>query len=341
MDADRLASRLDRKVHPAAVEEAIVDELSVILSSLRITGGIYCTADLRTPCGLLFDPQKRPVFHIVDEGRIWIGMEDERRVIELQGGDMVLLPRGNCHTLLDEPERRTVRFDQMAEVGGRIEDGCLYMGNQGPSARLLCGRFHIENEDINPFWTQLPPVLHLRGEEGKPPAWLRATTTLLAKEISAGRAGTHVMVNRLLEVLLVEVLRMWISDHKDAGPGWIRAMRDKQIAQAVALIHERPSESWTVASLASQVGMSRSVFAERFTELVGEAPLAYLTRWRMQVAATLLRGHEVPSMIHVAQRVGYATEPAFHRAFKRMLGVTPGDYRKQARSGAAGVQDAA
>jgi AraC family transcriptional regulator, alkane utilization regulator len=186
----------------------------------------------------------------------------------------------------------------------------------------------------------LPPVLHAKGQasrDGRPApgvgAWLDTTIDMLAQELDRHAPGAEIMVARFTDVLVMHLLRVCVEQAPDRGGGWLSALRDERIGRAIATMHKQPAGKWTATNLASRAGMSRSSFFQRFNELVGEPPARYLARWRMWVAADLLRGESL-SMGELAERVGYASEDAFSRVFKKIIGVSPVQYR---RDGAGAV----
>jgi transcriptional regulator GlxA family with amidase domain len=173
----------------------------------------------------------------------------------------------------------------------------------------------------------LPPVVHVRGDDGTAIQWLEASLQFVACEMASGQPGAETVVRRLADILFVQAVRAHLAQSGEGAKGWLRALVDPQIGEALGLIHAKPEEPWTVELLASRVAMSRSAFAARFTQLAGEPPLSYLTRWRMDKATRLLRTSNA-SIGEVAARVGYDAEAAFSKAFKRRIGMAPGAYRR-------------
>src|SRR5207253_4752553 len=202
-------------------------------------------------------------------------------------------------------------------------------GGGGAETALICGSFRFEGSRTHPLLSVLPPLIHIQGDGGassRTTEWLSTTLRFLAAEARHPRPGAETLISRLTDVVFVQALRAWIESQPEGVGGWLGALRDRQIAAALGQIHRQPERDWSVARLASTVGMSRSSFAARFTALVGEAPLAYLTRWRMHLAGELLRGRDL-SVSEIAGRVGYESEAAFSKAFKREAGISPGAYR--------------
>jgi AraC-like DNA-binding protein len=195
---------------------------------------------------------------------------------------------------------------------------------------MVCGSFSFAVPDGLPLLALLPELLRLRGD-GAPRGWLEPTLRMLAEEARQRRAGGTIVTSRLTDVLFVQVVRAWLDAQPAPAGNWLAALRDPRIGAALARIHGRPEHPWSVAELAAEVGMSRSPFAARFAALAGDPPLAYLARWRAQVAARLLRETSL-ALGAVADRVGYESEAAFSRAFRRAMGVAPGAYRRARRA---------
>lgn len=304
------------------------DPLTAVLSSLRLAGSISCYSQLKAPWGIAIPQSRGVVFHAVLRGRCWVTPQPGAPPIALATGDLAVFPRGQPHVLADEPGRPTMSVECLVRSRWLVE-GRLQGGGDGAETRFICGEFSVDQQGKHPLWSQLPAFLHLRrGQTATAPSSLSTTLRQLAAEVRRPRLGSELVVTRLLDVLVVEIVRHWLARQHAVSVGWLGGMRDERIGAALALIHERPDRDWTVASLASEVGTSRTVFAERFAALVGESPLAYVTRVRMQVAATRFRLAPGSTMIAIAETVGYRSEAAFGKAFKRLLGISPGSYRR-------------
>lgn len=303
-----------------------MDVLTDVLKVLRLTSRLYSRSELRAPWGIEMPPARRMAFHVVDRGGAWLRREGEGDLTALAAGDLVVLPHGGGHQLVDHPSTLTQPLIELSANSS----GCprLQLGGSGPATSLVCGYFQLEEEggwEDHPLVPLLPGMIHVKGEDGRKVPWLEATLRFLADEAGSGRPGTDAVVHSLTAILFVQVLRAWL-EHDGIAPGWLGALRDPQMGRALTLLHTNPERGWTTATLAAGVNMSRSAFAARFTALVGEPPLTYLTRWRMRLAAGLLR-EDVP-LTEVAERVGYESEAAFSVAFKRERGVPPGQYRR-------------
>jgi AraC-like DNA-binding protein len=205
------------------------------------------------------------------------------------------------------------------------------LGGSGPVVHLICGEFTFEHDRPHPVLSLLPPLLHVPAAPAQGPGELGTVVHLLATELAQPRPGSDAVVTHLADVLFVHILRAWLRAQDQQGPSWLGALRDCQVGAALARLHARPDFPWTVESIAAEVAMSRAAFARRFTRLVGEAPLVYLTRWRLNLAARRLRVTDDP-IAAVAGQVGYGSEYSFSRAFTRYHGQPPGRYRRQSRA---------
>src|SRR5262249_54270531 len=207
----------------------------------------------------------------------------------------------------------------------------------GAEATVICGAFLYDGEVAHQLLAQLPPFLHIRGEVEGLAGWLEPMLRFLASETRQDHPGGEMVVNRIVDIIFVQALRIWIDSQPGVSSGWLRALRDSQIGAALERIHEAPAHDWTVAALAAEVAMSRSAFSARFAGLVGEPPLAYLTRWRMHLAGARLREGNC-TVAQIAEQLGYQSDVAFSRAFRRQFGAPPGTYRRR-RGPSASARD--
>ncbi|ROT33260.1 AraC family transcriptional regulator [Micromonospora sp. HM5-17] len=273
-------------------------------------------------------------FHVVLQGSCWL-IPPDGAPVALGVGDVAFLPRGSAHGVADSPATPLVdRAAPSPAVTPDRDDGPP--ADQHPAAEdpaavtvMLCGAYLLDRSRVHPLLADLPEVIHLPARVGHRSA-LRAAIDLLGSELEQPRPGGDAMLPALLDVLLLQILRAWLDDQAAGGAasGWAAALRDPAVAAALQAIHEDPGRPWTVQELAIQAGLSRAAFARRFTTLVGQPPLAYLTWWRMTLAARRLRDSDAP-LAAVAREVGYTSEFAFAHAFKREYGLAPGRYRRQ------------
>lgn len=301
-----------------------MDPLADVLDIARVDGAIMAHVRATEPWGLKLAPISGAAFHVVTSGFCWLRVGTSQP-IKLMPGDVVLLPAGAEHILSSTPRGQARAFDRVAKERLMSQTGDLDLGGLGIETRFLCASYTYDHDVAQPLMALLPNVLHLSVDNysGTP---IEPTLRLLAHEVRGADHGSRAIVNRLIDVLLVHVLRIWLTEHTDESPSWLHALRDSEVAKALTALHTHPEQQWTVATLAAEVGVSRATLARRFPEHVGETPLVYLTRWRMDLAAQRLRRTN-DTVNSVARSVGYSSEFAFSRAFSRARGVPPGRYR--------------
>jgi AraC-like DNA-binding protein len=304
-----------------------MDVLADVLANTRAGGRIFCSSELRAPWGLSIDPASRVGFHVVTQGSCWLRLRGQQQHLELVAGDLVLLPHGSGHTLQSDPG---VQPQPFAQVMKRTAAEPHLRSSSGTLTVLLCGVYYFEHPGVHPLFSMLPPLIHLPARDQPPGGPLESVLRLVMAEHAQPGPGSPTVISRLVDVLVIHALRAWLAQQPEGAAGWLGAVRDPHIGRALARMHAEPQRSWTVEQLAAEVSQSRATFARRFRELVGEPPLVYLTRWRMDVAARLLRESDM-SLAEVAERVGYASEFAFNRTFHRLHGLPPGRYREQVR----------
>ena len=263
-------------------------------------------------------------FHAVNAGTAWLILENHP-IQRLAPGDILLLPTGTRHRLASDPGHPCQPFDHAAAREALANGGILRAGEEPYGTRILCASYRLDPAVATPLLTLLPTLIHPRADPGDPLADL---VRLLAHEIQRPRPGAATALNRLLDLMLIHVLRAWLADadpHR-LRPSWLAALRDPAIAAALAALHDDPARPWTAEALAGHIAVSRATLARRFTALVGDTPNGYLTRRRMDLAAHRLRGTTDP-IAPIARSVGYTSEYAFNRAFTRVHHLTPGRYR--------------
>ena len=305
------------------------DPLGEALHFLRLSGTFYCRSELTAPWGLelpAFDHTL--MFHVVTSGECLLeveGTESQR----LRVGDFALVPHGDGHRLVSEPGVVAGKlFDLPREqVSDRYE--ILRHGGGGEITTMVCAAVRFDHPAAQRLLKLLPRTISVDRGNAPESEWIESTLRFITTEAREPRAGGDTVITRLADILVVQAIRAWLARTPSAQTGWLAALRDKQVGRAIALIHRYPERDWTLVSLASQVGMSRSAFAARFTELVGEPAMQYATYWKMHAALMWLKESDAP-ISELAARFGYESEAAFSRAFKRMLGYTPGSVRNQA-----------
>jgi AraC-like DNA-binding protein len=302
-----------------------MDVLTEVLNTFELKGWLSSRRELTHPWRYDFAPSKDSMFHVVSFGGAYLHVEGESEPIRVEDGDVVLFPTGHAHSLYDDPASpltRLVHLDYNPQRGHQVVN---YEGDE-PMLLMLCGAFHFEYPHDFPLLHRLPTLIHIHSAQGRMEQGFAGLVHLIARESASQLPGVEVMVNRLTELLFIQVIRLWIDQQAEASVGWVRALRDQPISAALGLIHQSPERQWTVKELAAAAALSRSAFSARFTELVGEPPLTYLTRWRMLRATRLLK-NEV-RMETIAEMLGYESEAAFRKAFKREIGIPPAQYRK-------------
>jgi AraC-like DNA-binding protein len=301
-----------------------MDLLSAVLRELRLESAGYRWLELGAPFRIGFDqPGLRGVHHVA-RGECELVLHDGT-VDRLTAGDLVIFPRGDAHALRS-PAAGNGSAVSGFELAMRTPGTRLCAGGPQTDTVVVCGAFLVGEPD-HPALRGLPRTIHLRGDAGHPPAWLASLVEALSAEAFDGGPGSDLVMARLSDALLIRALRHY-SDTVD-HPGWLAGLRDPYVAAALAAIHTDPARPWTLASLASTVGLSRAAFAARFTHRVGEPAMRYLLTLRMQRAKTLLQDQHT-TVAAVAGQIGYQSDVAFAAAFKREVGNSPGAYRRAA-----------
>jgi AraC-like DNA-binding protein len=290
------------------------------LDAVRVRSTVYCRSDMRAPWGFGVKAHGNPSFHVVTRDECWLAIEGDDEPLRLTAGDLVLLPHGPLHWVRDEPTSPTQWLDEILAGTPPDGHGRLRHGGDGATTELVCGGFVLEGGARNPILAALPTVIRVARDESGPAPWVTATLELVSTLTQSNGPGAEAVLARVADTMLTQVLRLELA----SGP--TGALRDPQIATAIRLIHAQPADDWTVARLAEEVAYSRSAFASRFREVVGESPMSYVTRTRLAIGATLVQRTDTP-LREVARRCGYSSEASFSRAFKRAFGVAPGGYR--------------
>ena len=305
------------------------DRLARVLHTLRMRSTFYCHAELGEPWALEMPAIADSVsFHVVTAGSCWLRLPSAKP-IELHAGDLALVPHGLGHDLLSEPEARSgPRVDLLPQKYLSKYYSMLRYGGSGRAAQVICGVVTFDDPAARELMRTLPAVLFVGGDTASASSSIRDTLRLMAGELSHPQPGGEAVATRLADILVVQAIRGWLAADVDAAAGWLRALQDERIGRALEAIHDNPGYEWNLDRLTQLATMSRSSFSSRFTELVGEAPIAYLTRWRMSVAQSRLLEEDITAA-RLAPELGYQSEAAFNRAFTRIIGRTPGSIRRQ------------
>lgn len=292
------------------------DLLSSILHSLRLRVALFQEGEYRGRWALDVGELGKPTFHLIGRGQAWVHHRRLAQPIAVRGGDLVMFPHGDWHQITGTPERQAGLH--------------LPTDGDGPSSTVLCALVEFEAAAANPVMRALPPVLVVHTEDAQASAQLNALARVMLAEYEARAVGQQGVLDRLAEVMFVLILRHH-AEHGTQVGGLLGALRDPRLGRALRAFHAEPARLWTVEDLAGVAGMSRTSFAERFAAVLGETPLRYLTGWRMQLADAALRDGR-KGVAQIAGEVGYETEAAFRRAFKRLRGIAPGAVRRAARA---------
>jgi AraC-like DNA-binding protein len=322
-----------------------MDVLSEVLKVVKLEGAIYYNAEFSAPWSFRAPPScvlvphfalragHVIIYHLLTEGRGFAGLEHGER-IPLAAGDIVIFPHGDSHIMGNGAPVEPV--DQERELHRILAQGLKLAraGGGGEVTRFVCGYMSCDPQLSRVFLAGIPPVLRVNVRDGAAGQWLENSIRFSVIGADAARSGGEAVLAKLSEVLFVETLRRYISGLPPEQTGWLAGARDPEVGKALALLHRHPAQPWTVADLAREAGLSRSLLAERFRHYLGEPPMSYLTRWRLQLGAQMLKSSS-RSVADVAAEVGYESEAAFNRAFKREYRVPPARYRNESRGNGA------
>lgn len=317
---------LDMQRDTRAGERPTVDVLADVLDVTGLKGRVYCASVAVAPWGLKLAAGTAVTFHAVTQGTCWLAAGVSP--IRLVQGDVAMLPHAGGHALYDAPASRRVPLEEWRAREAERRSAARELGASARVTRLICGAFRLDSDGPHPVLHLLPEVVHIPAHQAEARGDLQGTLAALARELEAGDVGSTTVVSRLLDVLFIQIVRAWLDAQPEGQAGWLGATRDRSVGRALALLHASPAEDWSIESLAEAVGLSRAPLARRFTEQVGVPPLAYLTDLRMRIASRLLRNTDAP-LSRVAAAAGYTSEFAFNRAFKRLRGVPPGQFRRR------------
>jgi AraC-like DNA-binding protein len=326
------------------------DTLSDVLRTVRLRGAVFYYIDGSPPWvaeappareiipGIMPGAEHMIEFHGVVEGSCWAGIAGESPV-RLEAGDVILFPQGDPHVVSSAPGMRVPHVDRGVYFSPRPpqlpyaisvenhEIKAARLDGGGPNrSTIVCGFLGLDARPFNPLLASLPRVLHISGATLGPDSWVASFLRAAVVESNRRRPGGEAVLEKMSEMLFVEVLRRHVDALPAEETGWLAGMRDPSIGRVLAAIHENPGTAWTLERLAADAAMSRSTLHERFVHFIGQPPMQYLTRWRMQAASRLLRDGSA-KLIEIALAVGYESEAAFSRAFKREVGLSPGAWR--------------
>jgi AraC-like DNA-binding protein len=332
------------------------DTLSNVLRAVRLRGAVFYYVDGSSPWAVGAPPAQELIpaimpgaehmieFHAVIEGSCWAAILGEPAV-RLGERDVILFPQGDSHVMSSVPGMRAPQLTKdffFAPPPPQLPSAISVRGSEVTTARLdgggreratiVCGFLGLDARPFNPLLAALPRVLHVSGAALGPDSWVASFLRAAVVESNQRRPGGEAVLERMSEMLFVEVLRRYVDTLPAGQAGWLAGMRDPSVGRVLALLHDKPNAPWTLERLADDAAMSRSTLHERFVHFIGQPPMQYLTQWRMQVAARILRDTKA-KLVEVALDVGYESEAAFSRAFKRSVGVAPGAWRAGRRPG--------
>lgn len=303
-----------------------MDILTDVLNTLELKGWLGSWSEVAAPWRLDFLPSQDSTFHIFHAGGGYLRIAGDPTPRRIEDGDLLVFPHGHAHTISDGlASPQTLPYQALA-YHAHGECRILPFEGEGPTTVLLCGAFHFENAGHFPLLQFLPEVIHIPGKQGRLTPGLARLMELTLSEAADPQIGSDAVLRRLCELLFLQIIRVWIDQQSTTSSGWLTALRDQSISAALSLMHQSPERNWKVEELAEAVALSRSAFFSRFTHLVGEPPLKYLTRWRMSRARQLLK--QGIAVEQIADHLGYTSEVAFRKAFKREIGIPPAEYRK-------------
>jgi AraC-like DNA-binding protein len=320
-----------------------MDAFSEILSGVKLSGAVFFNAEFSAPWGFSAPASDKiaadlapgaphlVLYHLVIEGGAFVELPDGQS-LELMPGDIVIFPHGDPHHMSSGKEARRPfpNYGIAAKIKSR-DLSPLQTGGGGEISRFVCGYMTCEPYLSRPILSGLPPVFKINIRTDRSGHWLENSILHLVEEAASGRVGSEAMLAKLSEALFVDTLRRYVADLPEQQTGWLTGARDPIVGKSLGLLHSRIAHPWTIADLADQVGISRSALVERFTRYLSEPPMTYLTRWRLQLAARSLEKTS-RGVAEIAAEVGYESEAAFNRAFKRQFGQPPGRYRSDHKS---------
>ncbi len=304
-----------------------MDSLSLILDDMHFDGVVFASTHNSTPWAWRLATPGLAAFHMVTSGQAWLLREGEEPVL-VQTGDLIVLPAGGKHHIQDKPQTMAVAQDLLPHMAESELEPQRHGGPGEPKCDLISGHARFDVDMAAPLIAALPALMHVRGLGEAPPLWLAIGLQFLAQEVAAPRPAQQAIINRLGDILFMECIRDYVESVPEGSGNWLAALKDRALSNALAHMHRDPRRNWTVPELAQQACLSRSAFADRFTQTLGEPPLTYLTRHRMRLAARQLSGSGL-SISKIADLVGYSSEAAFSQAFKREYGASPSVWRQQ------------
>ena len=315
-----------------------MDALSDILRVARLSGGVFFNAEFSAPwciaarmapefCAPFLGAADHLIpYHYVVDGEMDAALPNQRPQ-RLRSGEVVLFPRNDFHLIGSDVSLSPVPAAAVILAGGNRIVQPVRHGGGGDAAHMVCGYLGCDSDLINPIVSTLPPSLILKVDETPAADWIRSTFQYAAHEVADGQTGSTAVLSKLSELLFVEAVQHYVRSIPEGQTGWLAGLRDPAVSRALALMHANMGQAWSVEELAREAGLSRSGLAEKFTRVIGVAPMHYLADWRLQVAGQKLKDSNDP-LVRIAEQVGYESEAAFSRAFKKKFGAAPATWRR-------------
>ncbi|NRB39977.1 MAG: AraC family transcriptional regulator [Pseudomonadales bacterium] len=305
------------------------DVLADVLSVGQVSNRVLAYKEMPTQFGMFFDLPNMASFQIISRGKAWARSSPDATPVALNEGDIVFFSNSSWHAISSHIDSPIQHFEDVKPLLKPIDSqhDSLYPD----TVCVFCGCYELSSEMQHPFFSQLPSFIHIKAEQVAEDRKLQALIEILLREGNSNEMGTSAVIAKLVDILLIFIVRSWMRDNADIQQGWLAALGDPKIAEAIALMHKLPAQRWTVEKLASEVSMSRAAFAKKFSESTGESPGVYLTRWRIDLSAKLLRDSDLP-LVEIANSVGYESDTAFSKVFKKQRGTPPGEYRNHCRA---------
>ena len=300
-----------------------MDILSDLLKALHLKSVVYFKHHFCSPWGMDANKSNFAQFHMLVRGRCMLKMEGRADPITLYSGDMILLPHGTPHQIMDDLQTECHSGQEIVE---KIMQGASVFEGDEVNSTLICGHYEVDQTLDHPFYQSLPKMIHLKSADMTSTDGLNTIINLIIKETQSDKLGSITISTKLAEVLFIKAIRYYLVSDSNSN-SFLNALNDHKIQAVLNLIHEYPKENWSLNSLARKAGISRTLLANKFRELVGETPMKYLFKWRMQIAKQLLQNTNQTS-IEVAAQIGYHSETAFNRAFKAHFDLTPHKFKK-------------
>jgi len=316
-----------------------MDALSDILRLVRLAGGVYLQAEFTAPWCLegklrphhigpmLHSSEHVIIYHYVLEGSVWVKIRDlQPRLYE--AGEVIIMPHNDLHKLGSNLDVTPGSKSDIVETPHRLGLARMEYGGGGEATKLICGYLGCDKLEASPLIASLPPTLSFDARKGEAADWIKTSFHFAAEEVANGKPGGDAILARISELLFVEAVRRYVESLPEDEKGWLAGLRDAQVSKALALMHADCAYGWTVEKLAAECALSRSAFAEKFARIIGETPMQYFGHWRLQVADRYLKD-EQNSIAQIAADVGFGSEAAFSRAYKKHFGASPSSRRRK------------